>query len=70
MARKQKAIACAKCGVEFPNSMLSKEHQHKLFVWDEKVMCKDCLLMMGVDLNQAESWVEYQSGHIDKKPDI
>jgi hypothetical protein len=70
MAKKEKAVSCSKCGLEFPDSMLSTKHQHKLFVWDNKILCKDCLLMMGGDLGQAESWVKYQSGLIDKKPQI
>lgn len=70
MAKAEKAVSCSKCGLEFPKSMLSEEHQHRLFVWENKVLCKDCLMMMGVDPGQAENWVRYQAGLIDKKPDI
>jgi hypothetical protein len=47
MAKKNQPIKCAKCNLEFPDSVLSEEHKNKAFVWDDIVLCKDCLVMMG-----------------------
>jgi len=47
MTKKNEPIKCEKCGLEFPDSVLSEEHKNKAFIWDDKILCKDCLILAG-----------------------
>jgi len=49
MAKKPKAIKCEKCGLEFTDSELSEEHKNKGFIYKDKLLCEDCLIMIGGD---------------------
>jgi len=60
MAKKSKAIKCEKCDLEFPESELSEKHKNKAFVWDGKVLCKDCLVMMGGDPYAASTLWDFK----------
>ncbi len=60
MAKKNQPIKCAKCGLEFPDSVLSEEHKDKAFIWDDTVLCKDCLVMMGAPANTASTLWDFQ----------
>lgn len=56
MAKKPKTVKCEKCNLEFTDSELDEEHKNKAFVWDDKIVCKDCLVMMGGDPATADAW--------------
>jgi formylmethanofuran dehydrogenase subunit E len=45
--KKYHSMRCEKCGVEFPDAATLLEHQNVLFVLDDKILCKDCLVMSG-----------------------
>ena len=45
--KKYHSVRCEKCGVEFPDAATLLEHQNVLFVLDDKILCKDCLVMSG-----------------------
>ena len=46
--KKVQSVKCAKCGLEYSESTLSGDHQNEAFyVWDDKILCKDCLVMDG-----------------------
>ena len=47
MAKKNEPIKCAKCNLEFPDTVLSEKRKNKAFVRDHTVLCKDCLVMLG-----------------------
>jgi peptide subunit release factor 1 (eRF1) len=49
MVKKPRAIKCEKCGLEFPESVMSGEHKDKAFI------CRDCLSAMGSDPRIAET---------------
>ncbi len=68
MAKKPKATKCEKCDLEFPESELSEEHKNKAFVWDGKILCKDCLIMGGGDPNTAVTWWDFQKNREKAKP--
>ena len=68
MAKKPKAVKCEKCDLEFPESELSEEHKNKAFIWDGKILCKDCLVMMGGDPSTASTLWDFQSNQNKAKP--
>jgi hypothetical protein len=46
--KKMEYVKCAKCGLEYSESALSSNHQNEAFYeWDNKILCKDCLVMNG-----------------------
>jgi hypothetical protein len=46
--KKVESVKCAKCGLEYSESGLSADHQNEAFYeWDNKILCKDCLVMNG-----------------------
>ncbi len=63
MAKKPKAVKCAMCNLEFPESELSEEHKNKAFFWDNKILCKDCLVMNGGDPATVSTYWEHQHGN-------
>ena len=68
MAKKKGTIKCAKCNLEFPDSVLSEEHKDKAFVWDNSVLCKDCLVMMGGNPNTISTLWDFQNKPEKAKP--
>ncbi len=68
MAKKPKSVKCEKCGLEFPGSQLSEEHKDKAFVWKDKILCEDCLVMMGGDPGTAPDWWSFQKDKDKAKP--
>ena len=64
MAKKNQPIKCAKCGLEFPDSVLSEEHKNEAFVSDEAILCKDCLIMAGGSPITGETYFDF---HKQKK---
>jgi uncharacterized Zn finger protein len=49
MAKKPKMIKCEKCGLEYPESVLSEEHTDAAFI------CRDCRGAIGSDPRMAET---------------
>ena len=46
--KKVESVKCAKCGLEYSESALSADHRNEAFYeWDNKILCKDCLVMNG-----------------------
>jgi hypothetical protein len=35
---------------------MSEEHKNKAFVWDDKILCEGCLVMMGGYPGTAHVW--------------
>lgn len=68
MAKKPKPVKCEKCNLEFPESTLSEEHKNKAFVWKDKILCEDCLVMMGGDPGSATDWWAFQKDQNKAKP--
>ena len=68
MAKKVKGAKCAKCNLEFPESEISEEHKNKAFMWDDQILCKDCLVMMGGDPSVAQDWWSFQKDTNKAKP--
>lgn len=60
MAKKPKAVKCEKCNLEFPESELSEEHKNRAFVWKDKILCEECLVMMGGDIGSATDFWSFQ----------
>jgi Pyruvate/2-oxoacid:ferredoxin oxidoreductase delta subunit len=54
--KKLESVKCEKCGLEFPESTMSEEHKNKAFVWDDKILCEGCLVMMGGYPGTAQVW--------------
>lgn len=61
-------LKCTKCDLEFPESELSEEHKNKAFIFDDKILCKDCLVMMGGDPNVAQAYSSYRHSQEKAKP--
>lgn len=68
MAKKPKSVKCEKCNLEFPESVLSEEHKNKAFVWKDKILCEDCLVMMGGDPSTTTDWWSFQKDKNKAKP--
>jgi NAD-dependent SIR2 family protein deacetylase len=60
MANKLKSVKCEKCGLEFPESTMSENHKDKAFIWKDKLLCEDCLVMMGGDPRTVETLWSFQ----------
>jgi hypothetical protein len=54
--KKLKSVKCEKWGLEFPKSTMAEEHKNKAYVWDDKILCKDCLVMSGGYPGLAQVW--------------
>jgi Pyruvate/2-oxoacid:ferredoxin oxidoreductase delta subunit len=54
--KKQESVKCAKCGLEFPESTLSSDQNEAFYVWDDKILCKDCLVMYGGVPGSSQIW--------------
>ena len=68
MAKKPKAVKCEKCNLEFPQSEMSEEHKNKAFVWNGKILCADCLVMMGGTPGSAQPLWSFQKDQNKAKP--
>ncbi len=66
--KKQSAVKCEKCNLEFPESELSEEHKNKAFVFDDKILCKECLIMMGGDPGSATNYWDFHHDPNKAKP--
>jgi len=56
-------IKCEKCDREF------QEHEKgKAYVWEGKTMCDECLFTMGVDPNQAMTWITFVESQNKDRP--
>ena len=66
--KKAKGLKCAKCDLEFPESEASEQHKNKAFVWEGKILCEDCLVMMGGNPGLAPSWWDFQKDQNKAKP--
>lgn len=56
-------LKCEKCDREFKKD----EEKEKAFVWEEKVMCEDCLFSMGVSPDDAMTWAAFVHHQQDKQ---
>ncbi len=61
-------MKCEKCGLEFPETELSEEHKNKAFVWKDKIICEDCLIMLGGNPATEMSWWTFQKDPQKAKP--
>jgi hypothetical protein len=67
--KKYPSVRCEKCGVEFPDAIAtSSEHSIVPFVWDDKVLCKDCLVMSGGNPANASIWESFHRDDEKTKP--
>ena len=66
--KKAKNLKCAKCDLEFPESEASEAHKNKAFVWEGKILCEDCLVMMGGSPGLAPSWWDFNKDQNKAKP--
>ena len=67
-AKKFENVKCAKCGLEFPDAEISAEHQNIPFVWDDMILCKDCLVMSGGNPGTASVWEPFHNEGNEAKP--
>lgn len=58
-------MKCEKCDREF-----KEDEKGKAFVWQEKVMCEECLFRMGVSAEDAMTWVAFTHAQQDKRPPL
>jgi len=68
MAKKAKVVKCEKCNLEFPESAMSEEHKNKAFVWNGKILCEDCLIMMGGTPGITSSLWDFSKDQDKAKP--
>jgi hypothetical protein len=54
--KKQESVKCAKCGLELPASTLSPDQNEAFYIWDDKILCKDCLVMSGGYPGSTQVW--------------
>ena len=54
--KKQVSVKCTKCGLEFPESTLSEAQDKAFYIWDDKILCKDCFVMSGGIPGSAQVW--------------
>lgn len=54
--KKLESVKCKKCGLEFPESTIFEEHKNRPYVWDDEILCKDCLVMSGGNPVTAQFW--------------
>ena len=66
--KKAKNLKCAKCDLEFPESEASEAHKNKAFVWEGKILCEDCLVMMGGSPGLAPTWWDFNKDQNKAKP--
>ncbi len=57
-------MKCEKCDREFPEEEAHK-HPEKVRVYRGKIMCEDCLVDMGVHLDDADPYWTYIKTHTD-----
>jgi len=69
MIKKNQPIKCAKCDLEFPDSVLSEKHKDEAFVTDDAILCKNCLVMMGGDPMTASTLWDFQKQKKTKQHD-
>ena len=68
MVKKSKVIKCAKCGHEFTEEELFDEHADKAYLQGDKILCKDCLVMMGGNTKVAQTYLVNQNSQGTTKP--
>jgi hypothetical protein len=68
MAKKPRGVKCEKCNLEFPHSTMDEEHKNKAFVWNGKILCEDCLVMMGGTPGSAQPLWSFQKDQNKAKP--
>jgi len=66
MAEKNKPIKCSKCGHEFNEEELFDEHM--AYVHNSRILCKDCLVTLGDNMETAKTYLEYQNDQRTTKP--
>ena len=59
-----KPIRCDKCDREFSESE-AFEYPGKVHVLKGKIMCEDCLIDMGVSLDEADPYATYIKTHTE-----
>ena len=47
---------------------MSEEHKNKAFVWKGKILCEDCLVMMGGTPGIAPTWWDFSKDQDKAKP--
>jgi hypothetical protein len=57
-------VKCEKCGREFKEDV----EKAKAFVWEEQVMCEECLFKAGVSPDDALTWTAFQHSQQHKHP--
>jgi heterodisulfide reductase subunit A-like polyferredoxin len=68
MVKKNEPLTCSKCGVEIPHGVLSEDHKNEGFVLNDKVLCKNCLVMSGGDPITAQSILNFRPDQDKSKP--
>ena len=68
MAKKSQSIRCSRCNLEFSEEELFDEHADKAFVEGNKILCKDCLVMLGGNPTVAKTYLAYQNDRGTNKP--
>jgi hypothetical protein len=58
------AVKCEKCDREFKEEE-AREYPGKVRVYHGKVMCEDCLLDMGVTVDESQPYWEYVKTRTD-----
>ena len=53
-------VKCEKCGCEFEDKK-ALEYTGKVYVHKGKVICEDCLIDMGVSIDEADPYAIYYS---------
>jgi len=60
-------VKCEKCDREFTEDK-NHEYPGKVYIYKSKVMCEDCLVDMGVSLNEADPYGTYDKTRGDIPP--
>ncbi len=59
-------VKCEKCDREFTEEVV--DHPNKVHVYHGKVMCEDCLVDMGVSLDEATPYQTYLNMRMQEGP--
>ncbi len=57
-------IKCEKCDREFKEEE-ARQYPNKVRVYRGKLICEDCLVDMGVSLNEADPYWTYIQTHVE-----
>jgi hypothetical protein len=66
--KKQRPTKCAQCDLEFPQSPASEDFKDKAFLYKGKIVCEDCLVMMGGTPGNEQIWWDFSKDQNKSKP--